>query len=248
MRYTGDTGAVSACSMLAASSGEMCSSASMHSTQSCLAWSTANCFCRPKPSHSFCTTRAPWRAAISCVASLEAESTTRISSAKPRLSRHESSTAAALRVMSTAETPACVGAFKLLSRIYPHTIAANSKWLCSTFKLLFVKTSSLGDVVHQLPAVSDAAANLGQPRIDWVVEEPFAAIAAMHPAVRRVMPVKLRHWRSAWWHGSTWSEIGAFRAALREEHYDAIVDTQSLVKSALVSICGLGVRHGMDSA
>ena len=150
--------------------------------------------------------------------------------------------------MSTAETPARVGAFKLLSRIYPHTIAANSKWLCSTFKLLFVKTSSLGDVVHQLPAVSDAAANLGQPRIDWVVEEPFAAIAAMHPAVRRVIPVKLRRWRSAWWRGATWSEIGAFRATLREERYDAIVDTQSLVKSALVSLCALGARHGMDAA
>ena len=46
--------------------------------------------------------------------------------------------------------------------------------------------------MHHLPAVSDAAANLGQPQIDWVVEEAFAAIAAMHPAVRRVIPVKLR--------------------------------------------------------
>src|SRR5204862_534608 len=89
------------------------------------------------------------------------------------------------------------------------------KWLCSTFKVLFVKTSSLGDVVHHLPAVSDAARELGQAEIDWLVEEPFAAIPAMHPAVRRVIPVKLRRWRTAWWRGSTWSGIGACRGARR---------------------------------
>jgi heptosyltransferase-1 len=102
--------------------------------------------------------------------------------------------------------------------------------------------------VHHLPAVSDAARELGQAEIDWLVEEPFAAIPAMHPAVRRVIPVKLRRWRTAWWRGSTWSEIGAFREALRDERYDAIVDTQSLLKSALLSRLALGVRHGMDAA
>lgn len=102
--------------------------------------------------------------------------------------------------------------------------------------------------MHHLPAVSDVARELGQAEIDWLVEEPFAAIPAMHPAVRRVISVKLRRWRTAWWRGSTWSEIGAFREALREERYDAIVDTQSLLKSALLSRCALGVRHGMDAA
>jgi heptosyltransferase-1 len=63
-----------------------------------------------------------------------------------------------------------------------------------------------------------------------------------------VIPVNLRRWRAAWWRGATWSEIGAFRAAVREQRYDAIVDTQSLVKSALLASCALGVRHGMDSA
>ena len=102
--------------------------------------------------------------------------------------------------------------------------------------------------MHHLPAVSDAARALGPAEIDWLVEEPFAAIPAMHPAVRRVIPVKLRRWRTAWWRGSTWSEIGAFREALREARYDAIIDTQSLVKSALLARCALGVRHGMDAA
>jgi heptosyltransferase-1 len=111
-----------------------------------------------------------------------------------------------------------------------------------------VKTSSLGDVVHHLPAVSDAARALPGAEIDWIVEEPFAAVPAMHGAVRRVIPVALRRWRVRWWRGATWSEIGRFRHAVREERYDAIIDTQSLVKSALLASCALGERHGMDAA
>jgi lipopolysaccharide heptosyltransferase I len=101
--------------------------------------------------------------------------------------------------------------------------------------------------VHHLPAVSDAARKLPQAEIDWLVEEPFAAIAAMHPAVRRVITVNLRRWRSTWWRGSTWSEVRDFRASLRAERYDAIVDTQSLLKSALLCASALGMRHGMDA-
>ena len=126
--------------------------------------------------------------------------------------------------------------------------AANSKWLSPTFKVLFVKTSSLGDVVHHLPAVSDAARQLPGVEIDWVVEQPFAGVAAMHGAVRRVIPVALRRWRSRWWQRGTWREIADFRHAVRVERYDAVVDTQSLVKSALITSCALGTRHGMDWA
>ena len=177
--------------------------------------------------------------------SLELESTIRISSAKRRLSRQESSTAAALRVISTAESGARVGAAKLLSR---KIAAANSKWLCPTFKVLFVKTSSLGDVVHHLPAVSDAARELPGAEIDWVVEQPFAGVAAMHRAVRRVIPVALRQWRARWWQRATWHEIADFKRAVSAERYDAVLDTQSLVKSALIASCALGTRHGMDAA
>ena len=114
--------------------------------------------------------------------------------------------------------------------------------------ILFVKTSSLGDVVHNCPAVSDVARALPGAAIDWVVEEPFAGIAAMHPAVRRVIPVAVRRWRSALWKPATWSEIGAWRRKLRAERYDAIIDTQSLLKSALMSASALGRRHGLDRA
>jgi len=115
-------------------------------------------------------------------------------------------------------------------------------------RILFVKTSSLGDVVHHCPAVSDVArANPGAV-IDWVVEEAFAPIAAMHPAVRQVIPVALRRWRGAPWKPAVWSEIAAFRRALRAEAYDAVIDTQGLLKSALIARVSRGPRHGYDAA
>src|SRR3989337_2152850 len=101
--------------------------------------------------------------------------------------------------------------------------------------ILFVKPSALGDVVHNCPAVSDAARALPGAQIDWIVEEPFAGIARMHRAVRRVIPVSVRRWRASLWKPSVWSEIGAWRRELRVERYDAVLDTQSLVKSALLS-------------
>lgn len=114
--------------------------------------------------------------------------------------------------------------------------------------ILFVKTSSLGDVVHNLPAVSDVARALPGAAIDWVVEAPFAGIAAMHPAVRRVIPVAVRRWRSGLWKPAVWSEMREWRRALRGERYDAVIDTQSLLKSALVAASALGRRHGLDRA
>jgi len=113
-------------------------------------------------------------------------------------------------------------------------------------RILFVKTSSLGDVVHHCPAVSDAARARPAAQIDWVVEEPFAGVAAMHPAVRRVIPVAVRRWRRALWDPAVWAEIAEFRRALRGERYDTVIDSQSLVKSALLARLASGTRHGMD--
>lgn len=103
-------------------------------------------------------------------------------------------------------------------------------------------------MVHNCPAVSDAARKIPGAEIDWVVEEPFAAIASMHGAVRRVIPVRLRDWRRRWWHAAAWREFRAFRDELGAVHYDAVIDTQSLIKSALVASCAHGPRHGMDRA
>jgi len=113
-------------------------------------------------------------------------------------------------------------------------------------RILFVKTSSLGDVVHHCPAVSDAARELGDAEIDWVVEESFAEVAAMHRAVRRVIPVAVRRWRRGLWAPRIWSEMGAFRREVAVEPYDRVIDSQGLLKSAVIALCAKGERHGFD--
>lgn len=115
-------------------------------------------------------------------------------------------------------------------------------------RILFVKTSSLGDVIHNCPAISDAARQLPGAAIDWVVEESFAGIAALHGAVRRVIPVALRRWRGELLSAGAWSEFAGFRRALRTERYDFIIDSQGLVKSALIARLALGLKHGFDRA
>lgn len=111
-----------------------------------------------------------------------------------------------------------------------------------------IKTSSLGDVVHALPAVTDAARAIRGLAVDWAVERDFAAIPSWHPAVGRVIPVTLRAWRrrplAAWRSG----EIAALRAALRHTPYDAVIDAQGLLKSAVLAATARGARHGLDFA
>jgi heptosyltransferase-1 len=114
-------------------------------------------------------------------------------------------------------------------------------------RILFVKTSSLGDVVHQCPAVTDAA-RIPEASIDWVVEDAFAGVARMHANVARVIPVAVRRWRTALWRPAVWSEIAAFRRSLEAERYDAVIDTQGLLKSAFITRLSRGTRHGMDGA
>ena len=114
-------------------------------------------------------------------------------------------------------------------------------------RILFVKTSSLGDVVHNCPAVSEAARRVPEARIDWVVEEPFAELAALHGAVQRVIPVAVRRWRGALLSPRTWSEIRAFREQLKRERYDCVIDTQGLLKSAFIAALARGPRHGYAS-
>lgn len=115
-------------------------------------------------------------------------------------------------------------------------------------RILFIKTSSLGDIVHNCPAVSDVARQVPGAVIDWVVEESFAEVAAMHAQVRRVIPVAVRRWRGALLSPATWRELSAFRKALRGERYDAVIDSQGLIKSALIAAFARGRRHGLERA
>lgn len=115
-------------------------------------------------------------------------------------------------------------------------------------RILLVKTSSLGDVVHNLPVASDVRAALPGAEIDWVVEESFAAIPRLHSAVARVLPVAIRRWRSSLFSGRTRAEVRAFLKGLRRTAYDVVIDTQGLLKSALIARAARGVRHGLDFA
>lgn len=115
-------------------------------------------------------------------------------------------------------------------------------------KILLVKTSSLGDVIHQLPAVTDIRTHFPDARIDWVAEENFAELPALHPGVSRVIPVAVRRWRRALLHPATWREMATFKAALRSLHYDMILDSQGLIKSAAITLLAPGPRCGYDRA
>ena len=111
-------------------------------------------------------------------------------------------------------------------------------------RILLVKTSSLGDVVHNLPVASDIRAAWPDAAIEWVVEEAFAAIPRLHAAIARVLPVAVRRWRSSWARAGTRAEIRAFVRELRCSEYDAVIDTQGLLKSALIAWRARGPRDG----
>lgn len=115
-------------------------------------------------------------------------------------------------------------------------------------RVLLVKTSSLGDLIHTFPALSDARRALPEVRFDWLVEEPFAEVPAWHPAVERVIPIALRRWRRNWRRAWRRSEFSTFRQRLQQTRYDLVLDAQGLLKSALPAWFAHGPRAGFDRA
>ncbi|MEH6564938.1 MAG: lipopolysaccharide heptosyltransferase I [Halopseudomonas sp.] len=113
-------------------------------------------------------------------------------------------------------------------------------------RVLVIKTTSLGDVIHTLPALTDAARAIPGIRFDWVVEEGFAEIPAWHPAVDRVIPVAVRRWRKNLWQTLRSGEWRAFKRAIGETQYDLVIDAQGLLKSAWLSRYARGPVAGLD--
>jgi heptosyltransferase-1 len=113
--------------------------------------------------------------------------------------------------------------------------------------ILFIKTSSLGDVVHHMPAAMDARQHFPDAQIAWVVEEAFAPLVGLHPAVDTVIPVATRRWRRQLLKRETWKEIAAFRRLLRPSAFDKVIDAQGLIRSAIIARAARGERHGYDS-
>jgi heptosyltransferase-1 len=115
-------------------------------------------------------------------------------------------------------------------------------------RILFVKLSSLGDVIHHLPALTDAARRWPAAHIAWALDPAYAELVRLHPAVRETIAVNLRSLRRGWFRAREWSAFRAARAELRAAPWDYIVDTQGLVKSACIARGARGVRFGFDSA
>ena len=102
-------------------------------------------------------------------------------------------------------------------------------------RVLLVKLSSLGDVLHNLPVVSDLARAYPDVEIDWVTEAPYVGLVGLHPNVRRVIPTHLRELKKHWWSPTAWAAFLADKAQLSGKSYDTILDTQGLVKSLLIA-------------
>ncbi|MDR0529216.1 MAG: lipopolysaccharide heptosyltransferase I [Zoogloeaceae bacterium] len=117
----------------------------------------------------------------------------------------------------------------------------------TSLRILLVKTSSMGDVLHNLPVVSDLRARFPDAEIDWLVEEVFAEIPRLHSEVREVLTVALRRWRKRLFRGETWREARAFWRNLRAREYDVILDTQGLLKSAVLACAARGARAGFSA-
>lgn len=98
-------------------------------------------------------------------------------------------------------------------------------------RVLIVKTSSLGDVLHCMPAVTDAIRARPQLKIEWIVESPFASLVELHPGVPIIHPVSLREWRNDWWHSYRSGKLHEWKKNLSAS-YDLIIDAQGLIKSA----------------
>lgn len=119
-------------------------------------------------------------------------------------------------------------------------------------RILIVKLSSLGDVVHAMPAVQDIVRAFPQAQVDWVVERGFAPLVQRCAGVQRVIACDLRRWRKQPFAAATRQAWREFRAALGAQAYDAVIDLQGLTKSALVArlarTAPLGLRYAMAHA
>ncbi len=111
-------------------------------------------------------------------------------------------------------------------------------------KILLVKLSSLGDVLHNLPIVWDLRKQYPFAQIDWVVEEGYVSI--LEPlktnqdfkGIDRVIPLAFRRWKKSLKNGEfirSIQEFITFKKELQQTQYDLIIETQGLIKSAFVT-------------
>jgi heptosyltransferase-1 len=112
--------------------------------------------------------------------------------------------------------------------------------------ILFIKTSSLGDVIHHMPALTEARRHRPGDRLVWLVEEAFVPLVRLHPAIDDVISVAWRRWRKSLLSPATWREISASRRLIGASRYDIVIDCQGLLRTGIISSFAQGERHGYD--
>lgn len=113
-------------------------------------------------------------------------------------------------------------------------------------RVLIVKMSSLGDVLHLMPALSEAQAHYPDIQFDWVVEPGFSQLPSWHPAVDQVIPLAFRKLRGYKWRMFWQPEWRQFLQQLKTRHYDLVIDAQGLIKSAFITRLARGQRVGLN--
>lgn len=113
-------------------------------------------------------------------------------------------------------------------------------------RVLLVKLTSMGDLIHALPAITDAARAIPGISFDWVIEKSFSEIARWHPAVKNIIPTSHRKWKKNFLESYQNGEIQQFIKSLRKEKYDLVIDGQASIKSAMVMLLTRGLRCGLD--
>lgn len=113
-------------------------------------------------------------------------------------------------------------------------------------KILLIKLSSMGDIIHTLPALSDAMAAIPGFKVDWVIDKAFSDIPTWHPAINKIIPVSLREWKKNIFSRGTAKGFFETIKTLNQQHYDLIIDAQGLLKSAIVAKVFKGKIAGFD--
>ncbi len=113
-------------------------------------------------------------------------------------------------------------------------------------RILIVKTSSLGDVVHMLPAITDADRVFPDLVVDWIVEKSFQSVPEWNSAINKIIPVTIRRWRKKVFSYSTQSEITSVKKNIQSMKYDAVIDAQGLIKSSIITRLCRGRRYGYN--
>ncbi|AXE32629.1 lipopolysaccharide heptosyltransferase I [Chromobacterium phragmitis] len=112
--------------------------------------------------------------------------------------------------------------------------------------VLIVRTSSMGDLIHTWPAITELKTHYPNVRLTWLAEESFADIARLHPQVDEVLTLSWRSWRRRLWQPAAWRELKALKRKLRDTHFDLVLDSQGLLKSAIPARWAQAPLAGLD--